>query len=68
MDPARHDLAVAFVVFLDSEHSGVMMEIPESCVPIAKRCGWHVLAKDSDFPQSEIDPAQSNPRRDDTEE
>lgn len=63
MDPARHDLPVALVMFFDSDHSGVLMEIPDNCVPIARRCGWHVLARDGDFPQPSIDPAQSNPRR-----
>lgn len=46
----------------DDEHVVTAM-IPESKADVAKRCGWHVFARESVIQPPEIDPAQSNPRR-----
>lgn len=45
------------VLWLETDEVGVMARIPESVVAIAQRCGWHVLARESEIPY--VEPALS---------
>lgn len=65
MDRAPRDEPVCFVLWLHDDEVGVLAEIPESCVGIARSHGWHVLVMESEMPigPHDVEPSQSNPRR-----
>jgi len=60
-----HDIPYCVIAFVENDRLHTM-RLPESLIHFAKAKGWHVLVRDSEMPTTpEIDPAQSNPRRDD---
>jgi len=62
--PHDMELPYGLVLFMESEEVGVVKWIKERHIPIAREQGWHVMSRDTDLlPATDIEPAQSNPRR-----